>query len=389
MLSGSRKYEIVWPSAGAAIDNSPDPRHMSTLLLTDLEKTLRLGRVLRPRLSTWREESERNSSTQRWDRRQQRIIGGPQSVGDYIVNIMVDNIRLLLIHLQAALLERYVLCAPGVSTFVEKSDIYYFIRMTRDTLDGKVAVVTGAAQGLGKATSIAFARRNAAVALVDVNESPLHEAAKELRAFGANCAVVVADLGTAAAAQQVVDETKRHLGRLDVLVNNAAVASIQPLLEITEKEWDKVFAVNVKGLFFMLQAAAKAMKETGGGRIINISSPATRMTLTNYTAYATSKAAVDYLSRTAAAALGPYNITVNTVAPGRMDTPMQRITEEKTAAAAGMDIQTFIQSRTVDIPLRRRTTPEEVAEGVVWLATQTASYVSGNRLNISGGLELD
>jgi NAD(P)-dependent dehydrogenase (short-subunit alcohol dehydrogenase family) len=167
------------------------------------------------------------------------------------------------------------------------------------------------------------------------------------------------------------------------------VASIQALLEITEAEWDRVFSVNVKGLLFMLQAAAQAMKQNGGGRIINISSPATRMTLTNYTAYATSKAAVDYLTRTAAAALGPFNITVNAVAPGRMDTPMQRITEEKTAAAAGMDIQSFIQSRTTDIPLRRRTSPEEVAEGVVWLATEAASYISGNRLNISGGLELD
>jgi NAD(P)-dependent dehydrogenase (short-subunit alcohol dehydrogenase family) len=261
--------------------------------------------------------------------------------------------------------------------------------MTQETLEGKVAVVTGAAQGLGKATSLAFARRKAAVALVDVNQSLLEETAEELRSCGAKCAVIVADLSTAAAAQKVVDETKQKLGRLDILVNNAAVASIQPLLEITEKEWDKVFSVNVKGLFFMLQSAAKAMKETGGGRIINISSPATRMTLTNYTAYATSKAAVDYLSRTAAAALGPYNITVNTVAPGRMDTPMQRVTEEKTAAAAGMDIESFIKSRTVDIPLRRRTSPEEVAEGVVWLASQAASYVSGNRLNISGGLELD
>ena len=271
----------------------------------------------------------------------------------------------------------------------ENSQWSVVTRMTQKTMDGKAVVITGAAQGLGKAASVAFGRRKAAVALVDINEALLEETTSELRRLGTKCFAIVADLKSAAAAQRVVDETVRQLGRVDVLVNNAAVASIQPLLEITEQEWDHVFAVNVKGLFFMLQAAARAMKETGSGRIINISSPATRMTLTNYTAYATSKAAVDYLSRTAAAALGPFNITVNTVAPGRMNTAMQQVTEEKTAAAAGMDIQTFIQSRTADIPLRRRTTPEEVAEGLVWLASDAASYISGNRLNISGGLELD
>ena len=108
--------------------------------------------------------------------------------------------------------------------------------------------------------------------------------------------------------------------------------------------------------FFLLQAAARVMKESGGGRIVNVSSPGTRMTLTNYTSYATSKAAVDYITRTAAANLGVYGITVNAIAPGRMDTPMQRITEEANAAAAGIDLKTYIQSRTVDIPLRRRTT---------------------------------
>ena len=113
------------------------------------------------------------------------------------------------------------------------------------------------------------------------------------------------------------------------------------------------------------------------------------MTLTNYTSYATSKAAVDYITRTAAANLGQHGITVNAIAPGRMDTPMQRITEESNAASMGLDLKSYIQSRTIDIPLRRRTTPEEVAEGIVWLATQEASYVTANRLNISGGLELD
>jgi NAD(P)-dependent dehydrogenase (short-subunit alcohol dehydrogenase family) len=263
--------------------------------------------------------------------------------------------------------------------------------MTADlySFKGQVVLITGAAQGLGKATARVFALRGAAVALVDMNESLLNEAAGELRSEGGKCATLAADITAPGAAPAIVQKTVEQLGRLDVLINNAAASSVEALLDVTEREWDKIFAVNVKALFFLLQATARVMKDSGGGRIINVSSPGTRMTLTNYTSYATSKAAVDYITRTAAANLGIYGITVNAVAPGRMDTPMQRLTEESNAAAAGIDLKTYIQSRTVDIPLRRRTTPEEVAEGIVWLATQTASYVTGNRLNISGGLELD
>jgi NAD(P)-dependent dehydrogenase (short-subunit alcohol dehydrogenase family) len=254
---------------------------------------------------------------------------------------------------------------------------------------GQVVLITGAAQGLGRATAQAFARLGAAVALVDMNDAQLNDTAGELRRAGAECAAIAADITAPGAAADIVQKTVSLLGRLDILINNAGISSVESLLDVTEREWDRVFAVNVKALFFLLPAAARVMKDSGGGKIVNVSSPGTRMTLTNYTSYATSKAAVDYITRTAAANLGVYGITVNAVAPGRMDTPMQRITEESNAAAAGVDLKTYIQSRTVDIPLRRRTTPEEVAEGIVWLATQTASYVTGNRLNISGGLELD
>jgi NAD(P)-dependent dehydrogenase (short-subunit alcohol dehydrogenase family) len=161
------------------------------------------------------------------------------------------------------------------------------------------------------------------------------------------------------------------------------------LLGITEEDWTRVFDVNVKGLLFCLQAAARHMKENGGGRIINISSPASRMGLPNYAAYAASKAAVDSITRSAAAALGPHGITVNCIAPGRMDTAMQQNTEQLFAALEGTDVATYVESRTSTLPLRRRTTPEEVAEAIVWVASQTAGYMTGARLNISGGLELN
>ncbi len=256
-------------------------------------------------------------------------------------------------------------------------------------IKGSVVVITGAAQGLGRATALNFASRGAKIVLVDINHDSLTKTAEELTKSGADAIAIVSNIAASGSASDIVEKTLAAFGRLDILVNNAAVSSTESLLDVTEAEWDKVFAVNVKALFFLLQAAARAMKDSGGGRIVNVSSPATRMTLTNYTSYATSKAAVDYITRTAASALGPYGITVNAIAPGRMDTPMQRITEEANAAAAGIDITAYIKSRTTDIPLGRRTTPEEVAEGIVWLATSAASYVTGNRLNISGGLELD
>jgi NAD(P)-dependent dehydrogenase (short-subunit alcohol dehydrogenase family) len=254
---------------------------------------------------------------------------------------------------------------------------------------GQTVLVTGAAQGLGKASSSAFGRRGAKIAMVDLNEPVLNEAVAELHDQGIECAAIVANIAESGASQTIVEKTVQLFGSLNILVNNAAVSSVEALLDVTEREWDKVFSVNVKALFFLLQASARVMKTGGGGRIINVSSPGTRRKLTNYTSYATSKAAVDYITRTAAANLGQHGITVNAIAPGRMDTPMQRITEESNAAALGLDLKSYIQSRTIDIPLRRRTTPEEVAEGIVWLATQEASYVTANRLNISGGLELD
>jgi NAD(P)-dependent dehydrogenase (short-subunit alcohol dehydrogenase family) len=197
------------------------------------------------------------------------------------------------------------------------------------------------------------------------------------------------DISEPGMAEKIVRGAVQQLGGLHVLVNNAGTWSVEPLLETTEAEWDRVFEVNVKALFFCLKAGAHHMKQNGGGKIINVSSPASRMGLPNYAAYAASKAAVDSISRSAAVALGKHKITVNSIAPGRMDTSMQRLTEQRFAAIEGVDVATFVESRTATLPLRRRTSPEEIAEAVTWLASEQAEYVTGARLNISGGLELD
>lgn len=255
-------------------------------------------------------------------------------------------------------------------------------------LKDAVVLVTGAGRGLGRAVALAFAKRGSSVALADIDNESACAAAREVQALGVRACTITVDLSQAAESQRAVEHTIAQLGGLDVLINNAGTASVEPLLEITEAEWDRIFAVNVKGVLFCLQAAARYMKGNGGGRIINVSSPASRMALPNYTAYAASKAAVDSITRAAAASLGPFGITVNTVAPGRMDTEMQRWTEQKFATLAGMKVEEFVRERTGSIPLRRRTCPEEVAEAIVWLAGPQAAYITGERLNISGGLEI-
>lgn len=255
--------------------------------------------------------------------------------------------------------------------------------------EGKVVLVTGAAQGLGRAVALTFAREGAQVALADRDAAGASRTAGEVRNLDRACCVIDVDLTAPKAPQRMVAQTVSDLGRLDVLVNNAATWAVEPFLEITEDAWDKVFAVNVKALQFSLLAAARHMIGNGGGRIINISSPASRMGLANYTAYAASKAAVDSITRSASVALGRHQITVNCVAPGRMDTEMQQETEQRFAALAGVELASYVEARTKDLPLGRRTTPEEVAQAVLWLAGPHGAYVTGARLNISGGLELN
>lgn len=254
----------------------------------------------------------------------------------------------------------------------------------------RTVLITGGAKGLGRVLALRLAVRGTAISLLDVDASGMSETAREVRAHGVSCCEILTDLTEPQGASEAVKRTVAELGRLDALVNNAGTASVQPLLEITAQAWDKVFAVNVRGTLMMLQAAAHHMKGHGGGRIVNITSPASRMALPNYTAYAASKAAVDSLTRAAAVALGPFGILVNSVAPGMMNTDMQRSTEEMFAAVEGRaDLENFLAERTRRVPLGRRAEIDEVAEAIVWLALDAPAYITAERLNVSGGLDKD
>jgi 3-oxoacyl-[acyl-carrier protein] reductase len=250
-----------------------------------------------------------------------------------------------------------------------------------------VVLVTGGAQGLGAAVCRQMAARGWTVAVADVNAAGAHAVAEGCGAPGFAVAV---DLATRDGPARMVEETMRRAGRLDVLVNCAAVAPAEAFLDMTAEAWEQALLVNVRATALAMAAAGRAMKAQGGGRIVNATSAAARMALPNYAAYAATKAAVDSLTRTAAVALAPHGIRVNSLSPGMMDTPLQERTEAIFCELAGRaDLEAFKAERTARIPLGRRSDPEEMAQMVVWLATEAPDYMTAARLNVTGGLDKD
>jgi NAD(P)-dependent dehydrogenase (short-subunit alcohol dehydrogenase family) len=257
-------------------------------------------------------------------------------------------------------------------------------------LDPKVAIVTGAAGGLGRDVALQLAARGCIVAVLDVDADGAQATAGLCRQDGGRADIVIADLTADNACEEAVAGVLRKFGRLDILVNNAGYGAVEPFLEMTEALWARTLAVNVKALALLSAAAGRAMRDRRCGRIVNITSPASRMALPNYTAYAASKAAVDAITRAASVALAPYGVLVNSLAPGMMDTEMQRSTEADLAGLEGRtDMEAFLAERTRRIPLGRRVATDEVAAGVVWLALDAPDYVTAERLNFSGGLDRD
>jgi 3-oxoacyl-[acyl-carrier protein] reductase len=242
-------------------------------------------------------------------------------------------------------------------------------------LDGKVALVTGASRGIGRAIALRLGREGAAVV---VNYSGSLEAAREavaaVEAAGGRAVPVRADVGLVAEVERLLDATIRQFGRLDILVNNAGIMFNKPLSDVTEEEFDRIFAVNVKGTFFACQQAARRMAE--GGRIINFSSSTTVLMLPTYAAYVATKGAVEQLSHVLAKELGPKGITVNVVSPGPTDTELfgQGKTEQ--------DKQRFAQMAA----LGRLGRPEDIADVVALLVSEEARWITGQNIRANGGL---
>ena len=241
-------------------------------------------------------------------------------------------------------------------------------------LEQRVALVTGAARGVGKGIALELARAGCRVAVVDRGPADLTAAtAAEVAALGTDAFAIQGDVSSAADVRAMVAAVVARWGTIDVLVNNAGVQTWKPLLEVDEAEWDAVIDTNLKGTFLCTQAAALHMKDHGGGAIINIGSGCSKVPFPNLVAYTASKGGIEMLTKVAAVELGPHGIRVNCVAPGAIEIDRTR--------AESPDFGTQWGAIT---PLGRVGTPADVGRAVVYFAGPDASFVTGQTMWVDG-----
>jgi NAD(P)-dependent dehydrogenase (short-subunit alcohol dehydrogenase family) len=249
-----------------------------------------------------------------------------------------------------------------------------------DTLKEKVALITGGASGIGRATAILFAQEGAAVVIVDIDAQAGESAAQEIQAAGGHAIFVKCDVTKAKDCQHAVDAAVTAFGGLDILFNTAGVVRRANVLTTTEAEWDRVMDVNVKSIFLMSRLAIPYMLKRGGGSIINTSSGWGLKGGGNAISYCASKGAVTNMTRAMAIDHGKDNIRVNAICPGDTDTPML----QNEANQLGQDYDQFL-AESAQRPLRRYAQPIEIARSVLFLASDASSYITGANLAVDGG----
>ncbi|HDN84741.1 MAG TPA: SDR family oxidoreductase [Candidatus Aerophobetes bacterium] len=243
----------------------------------------------------------------------------------------------------------------------------------------KVVLITGAAQGIGEATAIAFARERARVALADLNLDGVLQVKEKIDKIGGETLALKVDISNPAMVNEMMKKTVDHFGRLDILVNNAGIIARGVIEDVTDEMLDKVLSVNFKGVFYCCRAAVPIMKKQKYGKIVNVSSiTAKRGDNTTAPCYGASKGAILTLTRSLARQLGPFGINVNAVAPHAIDTPMMKYWDEKKRKAV-------IES----LPVRRMGKPEDVAHAILFLSSDEAGFITGETLNLNGGYLMD
>jgi 3-oxoacyl-[acyl-carrier protein] reductase len=243
------------------------------------------------------------------------------------------------------------------------------------SVQGRIALVTGASQGIGQACALELARAGATVALAARNQEKLAEVAKEIEAAGGQAAVFTLDIASEESIKAAVKEVLASFGKVEILVNNAGITRDGLMLRMKRADWDDVLSTNLTGAFLLTQAVLSPMLKNRWGRIIQISSVVGRTGQAGQVNYAASKAGLIGLTRAMAREVASRGITVNAVAPGYIETPMTSVLNEEQRAAM-----------MAEIPLGRPGTDRDVAQAVVFLASDAAAYITGHVLDVNGGM---
>ncbi|CUI04004.1 2,3-dihydro-2,3-dihydroxybenzoate dehydrogenase of siderophore biosynthesis [Janthinobacterium sp. CG23_2] len=253
--------------------------------------------------------------------------------------------------------------------------------------EGKVALVTGGAQGIGAAVARKLAREGAAVAVLDVKAGVVEDMAATLRASGINAIGIAVDVADSRAVNEAVARVRRELGEIDVLINVAGILRMGSILDYSDADWEQTFAVNAGGVFRLCRAVAPGMVERKRGAIVTVASNASTVPRMQMGAYAASKAASTQFMRCLGLELAQYGIRCNVVSPGSTDTEMQRQLwngVDGSQAVIGGSLETF----RLGIPLKRIATPDDIADTVLYLASDSARHITMHDLRIDGGATL-
>lgn len=242
-------------------------------------------------------------------------------------------------------------------------------------LNGKVALITGAAQGIGKSIALTLARKGADIAVSDVNLEKAEETAKEIQGLGRKAIAIKGNVASVSDAEKMVEDTIAGLGKIDILVNNAGITRDGLMLRMKEEDWDLVIDINLKGVFNCSKAAVKHMAKQRSGRIVNIASIVGEMGNAGQANYSASKGGVIALTKTVAREFASRNVNVNAVAPGFIETAMTAALPEAAREAL-----------TKQIPLNGLGSPEDVANAVLFLVSDASSYITGQVINVNGGM---